>query len=148
MSASLDVLVDPNNSVHFGEHVMIDGYRCATARLEDQMLVRSCLNELSAMLMMRPLCVPEVYFAPGGTPKDPGGWTGFVVLQESHLSIHTFPAHQFVSIDVYTCKNGLNVPAIERYFKGVFAALALETNFVRRGTRYPQFVMRSGESCR
>jgi len=144
----MDNFVSLNNSLHFGEHVMIDGYGCAPARLNDRMLVRSCLTELPAMLLMRPLCAPEVYFAPGGTPKDPGGWTGFVVVQESHISIHTFPASQFVSIDAYTCKNGLNVAAIERYFGQVFAAQVLETNFVRRGTRYPELVMRADEPCR
>jgi len=148
MAASVDEFVVPDASAHFGEHVMIDGYGCAPARLDDRMLVKSCLTELPSMLLMRPLCAPEVYFAPGGTPKDPGGWTGFVVVQESHISIHTFPASGFVSIDVYTCRNGLNVAAIERYFGKVFAARALETNFVRRGTRYLEFVGGAAEPCR
>jgi len=140
LSATVEIIVNLTNNSHFGEHVMIDAYGCAPSRLDNRMLVRSCLVELPEMLLMRPLCAPEVYFAPGGSKKDPGGWTGFVVVQESHISIHTFPANRFVSIDVYTCKNGLDVGAVERYFTRVFAAGVLETNFVRRGTRYPEFV--------
>ena len=34
---------------------------------------------------------------------DGGGFTGTVVLAESHLAIHTWPENRFVSIDVYVC---------------------------------------------
>jgi len=49
--------------------------------------------------------------------KDPGGWSGFVIIAESHISIHTFPARRFVSIDVYTCKNGLKKDFIIFYYQ-------------------------------
>jgi len=140
MNGSEETLVIPDNSRHFGEHVMIDGYGCAREKLDDRQLVLSCLTELPTKLLMRPLSTPEVYFAPGGAPKDPGGWTGLVVVQESHISIHTFPASGFISIDVYTCKNGLDVARIENYFEAAFGIQVLETNFVERGTRYPELV--------
>ena len=31
------------------------------------------------------------------------GFTGAVVLAESHLAIHTWPEHGFVTVDVYVC---------------------------------------------
>jgi|JI8StandDraft_1071087.scaffolds.fasta_scaffold82157_2 S-adenosylmethionine decarboxylase proenzyme len=34
---------------------------------------------------------------------DPVGVTGVVLLAESHLAIHTWPEHGFVSIDLYVC---------------------------------------------
>jgi S-adenosylmethionine decarboxylase proenzyme len=34
---------------------------------------------------------------------EPQGVTGTVLLAESHLAIHTWPEHGFVSIDVYVC---------------------------------------------
>ena len=86
---------------------------------------------------MTKLSVPEVYFAPGNDLKDPGGWSGFVVIEESHISIHTFPARGFVSADVYTCKNGMNTDLIEDFFKSKFDLQEIETNFIKRGTRYP-----------
>jgi S-adenosylmethionine decarboxylase len=133
--------VNPNNTRHFGEHVMIDGYGGSSARLDDRHLVLDCLNQLPRKLLMVPLSQPEIYFAAGGGPKDPGGWTGFVVVQESHISIHTFPANRFVSIDVYTCKNGLDVGAISQYFTERFELATLETNYVRRGTRFHQLAL-------
>lgn len=80
---------------------------------------------------------PEVYRAPANDKKDPGGWTGMVVLQESHISIHTFPARGFISADVYTCQNGLDAAVIQRFFRIRFGIADEEVQFLKRGTRYP-----------
>lgn len=34
---------------------------------------------------------------------EPQGETILYTLSESHLAIHTYPEHKFMSIDVYTC---------------------------------------------
>jgi len=34
---------------------------------------------------------------------DPYGVTGFVLLSESHLAVHTWPEYGYVSLDVYSC---------------------------------------------
>jgi len=34
----------------------------------------------------------------------PQGFTALYLLSESHISIHTFPEHQYAAIDIYTCK--------------------------------------------
>lgn len=123
--------------MHFGEHVTIDGYQGSKEKLNDKELVLSCLNDLPGELGMKKLSQPEIYFAPGNNTKDPGGWSGFVVIEESHISIHTFPGRGFVSADVYTCKNGMDIAYIENYFKQKFELKDIETNFIKRGTRYP-----------
>lgn len=123
---------------HFGEHLTYDGYGADPALLDDRASVLSALTDLVDDLRMTVLGGPEVYLAPASNEKDPGGWTGMVVLQESHISLHTFPARGFVSADVYTCQNGLDVEAIRRYFNLHFAVTDEEVNFLERGTRYPQ----------
>ncbi len=130
-------LEDEHTTMNFGEHVTIDGYGGDPALLNDKAIVLSILNELPGRMDMHKLAEPEVYFAKGNDDKDPGGWSGFVVIEESHISVHTFPARGFVSADVYTCKSGMDVAFIERYFKDIFALKDLETNFIKRGTRYP-----------
>src|SRR3989344_3010343 len=124
--------------MHFGEHFMIDGYGGDKNLLNDESLVMQTLSELPQKMGMRILGKPQVYFAAGNDNKDPGGWTGVVVIQESHISIHTFPNRGFVSIDVYTCQNGLDTEFVSNYFKNLFDLKDLETNFIKRGTRYPQ----------
>lgn len=129
--------MEQTNICNFGEHLTIDGYGGKEALLNDQSLVLKCLQELPGLLEMHQLAEPEVYFAKGNDLKDPGGWSGFVVIEESHISIHTFPSKGFVSIDAYTCRNGMDCDFVIAYFKKTFDLQDLETNFIKRGTRYP-----------
>lgn len=122
---------------HFGEHVTFDGYQGNFDALNDRALVQSALHELAERLGMKALCPPAVYFAEGNDGKDPGGWTGFLVIQESHISIHTFPARGFVSADVYTCKNGMDSEQIVTFLTERFGICDHEVNFIKRGLKYP-----------
>ena len=127
----------PKKYTNFGEHLTIDGYRGDAFKLNDRALVLHCLKDLPAQLGMHVMAAPRVYHAPANNIKDPGGWSGFVVIAESHVSIHTFPARGFVSIDVYTCKNGMNTKFIVDYFTNAFGLAAIEQHFIKRGTKYP-----------
>jgi len=124
--------------MHFGEHLMVDGYGGDENLLNKKSVVLGVLKELPKILKMKTLSKPQVFFAPDNHKKDPGGWSGFVVIAESHISIHTFPARGFFSADVYTCQNGLNTKKIVQYFQKLFETKDVETNFVKRGTRYPK----------
>ncbi len=122
--------------MHFGEHITIDGYGGSFEKLNDKELILNCLNGLPERLGMKKLALPVVYDAPDNDKKDPGGWSGFVVIAESHISIHTFPAKGFVSADVYTCKNGMDTDFILSYFKEKFELKDVEHHFIKRGLRY------------
>lgn len=122
---------------HFGEHITIDGYGGDLERLNSEEAILSCLTDLCNALRMRPLIKPIVVSAPDNHIKDPGGWSGFVIIAESHISIHTFPKRRFVSADVYTCQNGIDVDFVVDYFKKKFKLEDVEKHFLKRGTRYP-----------
>lgn len=124
-------------TLNFGEHLMVDGYFGNHDKLNDKSLVLSILNDLPGDLGMSKLSEPVVYFAESNDKKDPGGWSGFVVITESHISIHTFPKKGFVSTDVYSCKDGLNTQLVVNKLKEAFDLKEVETNFVNRGTKFP-----------
>lgn len=123
---------------HFGEHLTIDGYGGNKEKLKNKELVLKCLEELPRFLGMKKLGDPLIMWAEPNGKKDPGGWSGVVLITESHVSIHTFPARGFLSADIYSCKNGMNRRFIVNYFKKKFNLKDIEENFVKRGTRYPQ----------
>ena len=123
--------------MNFGEHLTIDGYGGKEKLLDDKNLVLSCLNDLPNLLGMKKLSQPMIFHAEDNEIKDPGGWTGVVVIAESHISVHTFPKRGFVTADVYTCKNNMDTDFIMKFFKDKFGLNEMETNFIKRGTRYP-----------
>src|SRR3989338_5364340 len=101
---------------HFGEHLMIDGYGGDEKKLNNKKLVLKCLEELPGLLGMKKLTNPLMVWAEPNGKKDPGGWSGVVLIAESHISIHTFPARGFFTADVYTCKNDVDTKFIVEYF--------------------------------
>jgi S-adenosylmethionine decarboxylase len=127
----------PVRGMHFGEHFMIDAYCGSREKLLDRELIQQCLSELPKRLGMQILAEPTVHWAEPNGLKDPGGWSGVVVIVESHISIHTFPGRRFAGIDVYTCRNALPTEEVETYFREVFEFEEFETNFVVRGKKYP-----------
>ena len=83
--------------MHFGEHLTIDGYGGSKSKLNDKEIILCCLNHLPSMLQMTKFSDAMIYFAPENDIKDPGGWSGFVAIAESHISIYTFPKRGFLS---------------------------------------------------
>jgi S-adenosylmethionine decarboxylase len=118
---------------------MIDGYQGNQKKLNDKKLVEKMLRDLPKKLKMQIVMGPVVKFIKGNDKKDPGGYSGFVVIAESHISIHTFPARRFVSADIYTCTSVLNKKFALNYFKEAFDLKNMEINFVKRGKKYPAF---------
>jgi S-adenosylmethionine decarboxylase len=125
------------DTCNFGEHLMLDGYGGNYEKLNDKDLVMLALVELPHQLGMNRLSDPYVFKAEDNAIKDPGGWSGIVVIAESHISVHTFPKRKFISIDVYTCINGIDREFIKKYFTEIFGLEEIEENFVKRGMRYP-----------
>jgi S-adenosylmethionine decarboxylase len=122
---------------NFGEHLTIDGYGGDPAKLNDRTTVLKFLDELPDKTGMRKIIEPILEEFAGNDIKDPGGYSGFVMIAESHISVHTFPNRKFVSMDVYTCKNGMDTEFICNYAKELFSLKDLEVNFIKRGTKYP-----------
>jgi len=122
---------------NFGEHLMLDGYLGNKDLLNNKDAVFSWLNTLPEKLGMHKITEPQIIFSEGNGEKDPGGWSGIVMIAESHISVHTFTERRFASADVYTCKNGMDTDLIINYFKETFGFQDVEKNFVKRGTRYP-----------
>jgi S-adenosylmethionine decarboxylase len=121
----------------FGLHLMIDGYDADPAKLADARLLAHMLDTIPRAMGMHPICAPQVVEVGPKNRKDPGGLSGFVMIAESHLSFHTFPARGFVTIDLYTCQNDLNAPRLTRLLCDAFGMRDIDSYLQPRGQRYP-----------
>lgn len=121
---------------HFGLHLTFDGYKGDFAVLNNGKKVLNFMDSLVKKLGMKKLIGPYVVHAKENDFKDPGGYTGFVVIQESHISVHTFPKRGFVSIDVYSCTD-FDYKSAASFTKKFFKIKSAETYVIVRGRRYP-----------
>ena len=84
-------------------HLVIDGHNGDRQRLQDPDVVHRFLDEYPDALGMTKITPPHVYTYHGPQPGD-WGVSGFVLIAESHISVHTFPDRGYVNIDVFSCK--------------------------------------------
>ncbi len=124
-------------TIQFGVHLMIDGYFAKGSAMSDKNEFRSLLKSLPEELDMHAICEPVVVEAGPNCIKDPGGLSGFVMIAESHISFHTFPARGFVTIDLYTCQNDTDTESICSRLIEAFGICEAEIYVQERGQRYP-----------
>jgi S-adenosylmethionine decarboxylase len=120
----------------FGTHLTLDGYGADPVVLSDMDQIFAALHDLPEILGMHKLTTPYVVRAYSNDKRDAGGYSGFVMIAESHISIHTFPGRSFVSIDVYTCQGDLDVKTATSYFQKIFGVRTWEQHVIKRGRQY------------
>ena len=79
---------------------------------------------------------PYIVRTLGNSAHDPGGWSGFILIEESHISFHTFVKRRFVTVDIYTCKH-FDTDFAVNFLKKFFKTNKIETIVVVRGKNYP-----------
>src|SRR5947209_2870717 len=79
-----------------GRHVIAELDGCDAELLSDPGKVRRLLLAAADEAGATSLAVETFEFPNGGV-------SGFVLLAESHISIHTWPEQAYAAIDIYTC---------------------------------------------
>lgn len=80
-----------------GTHITWDVYNCNAHSLSFIPTVKKVLNDIVEELQLSKVNESFKQF-------EPIGVTGFILLEESHVSIHTWPEHQFAAVDIFSCK--------------------------------------------
>jgi S-adenosylmethionine decarboxylase proenzyme len=110
----------------FGRHLLAEYHGCDSQVLNDREricgLLRRAAKEAGATI------VAEVY-----QPFAPQGVSGVVVIEESHLSVHTWPESRYAAVDFYTCGECLPEQAYRVLFTGLGATRA-ELMVIHRGS--------------
>src|SRR2546428_11550231 len=84
-------------------NVTIDGFGGDRERLSNEQLVRSLLDRYPGEIGMTKISEPAVFRYVGEKAED-WGVSGFVLIAESHITIHTFPERGLAWIDIFSCK--------------------------------------------
>jgi S-adenosylmethionine decarboxylase len=83
-----------------GREWIVDAYGCYPDALKDCVRLQQLFQRLVEILQLRPLCPAQWH----QFPEPGGGVTGFLLLEESHLSCHTFPEHQSLCLNLFCCR--------------------------------------------
>ncbi len=115
-------------------HLVIDGYGGDIDKMWDEDLVRDFLYRYPESLGMTRITEPNVlrYEAPN---SEDSGVSGFVIIAESHISIHTFPRKDYINIDIFSCRPFDHERALEDV-KDLFALAEVKTWLLNRGLEW------------
>ena len=114
-------------------HLMLELYGCDRHILSDEALVHRVLDEYPAHVDMEKVSPVHLYQIEPSNPLD-AGLSGFVVIAQSHISLHAWPEYGEVDIDICSCKEFSQEDAIT-FAKQMFQTDDVESHFVVRGTR-------------
>jgi len=127
----------------FGPHLTLDLYHCSKNKLSNVDLIRNFLKDFPEFIGMHRISDPQVTEYQGRSGSfDKGGISAFVLLAESHVSIHTFPSDQFASVDIFSCKE-FNFKKAQDYIMKSFDAKKAEKNLLVRGKQFIKHYPRS-----
>ena len=115
-------------------HLVIDGYGDDSEKLKDVDLIFRFLDEYPASIGMTKIIPPQVYTYRGQTPED-WGVSGFVLIAESHISVHTFPDRRYINIDIFSCREFDPTASLEQV-KSTFSLPDVKVWTLERGLEY------------
>lgn len=84
-------------------HLIIDGYSANREILQDEDFLRGWLERYPSEIGMTRISAPFVLKYVGNKLED-SGISGFVLIAESHISVHTFVEPCYINIDIFSCK--------------------------------------------
>ena len=128
-------------AVGFGLHLTLDGYECSYERLTNLDAIYEFLDTCPDMIHMTKI-MPPYAFKYHGKVEDDWGLSGFVLIAESHISIHTFPEKGYASVDIFSCKE-FDAESASDIIASKFEAKTYERNFMMRGRHFPKDIARS-----
>ncbi|MCG8326225.1 MAG: adenosylmethionine decarboxylase [Chitinophagales bacterium] len=112
-------------AVALGRHVLLELQRCPPSILNDiqylEQQLCQAVTEMGATLVNSNFH----HFSPYGI-------SGVVIIKESHLTIHTWPEHQYAAIDIFTCGD-INLDAGVKHLANALKAEQSEYQLIRRG---------------
>lgn len=109
-----------------GRHVLAELEGCAPEVLREADRVCALMREAAQAAGATALADATRTFPTGGV-------SGFVLLAESHISIHTWPEHGYAAVDVYTCGDQTVPEAACRHLAERLGCRHLTMTVIERG---------------
>jgi len=116
-------------------HVIVDGFGGDPDQLSDENVVRAILDLYPDEMGMTKIAPATVVRYKGTKPED-WGVSGYVMIAESHISVHTFPERCLIWADIFSCKDFDAVPLVDD-LRRRFGLREMQVNILERGLEAP-----------
>lgn len=93
------------------------------------------MDEIVSYLGMEKQAPPNIFRSDGVRFPDKAGLSGWAPLIESSIVIHTLTPKNFISIDIYCCKE-FDIQKAKEFVRRFFLPERLDEQFIFRGMDY------------
>lgn len=84
-----------------GRHLIVEYYGCDEQLINDVLYMERCMEQAAEAAGATIVHSTFHHFSPHGV-------SGVVVIEESHLAVHTWPEYGHASVDLFTCGEALD----------------------------------------
>jgi S-adenosylmethionine decarboxylase len=119
----------------FGFQLLLDLYDCRPGVCDDLTLCYQFLDEIVGYLGMEKQAPPNIFRTPDLRFPDKAGLSGWAPLVESSVVIHTLTPKNFISVDIYCCKE-FDVAKAKLFVRKFFSPKRMDEQFILRGVDY------------
>ncbi len=98
-----------------GRHVLVEFFECSPEILNDVTIIEKNMVEGAVEAGATVINSTFHHFSPFGV-------SGVVVIQESHLAVHTWPEYGYAAVDLFTCGDTVDPWISYRYLLHAFKA--------------------------
>ena len=113
-------------SAALGRHILVEFFGCSPEIMNQVSTIENGMVSAAETAGATVINSTFHHFSPYGV-------SGVVVIQESHLAIHTWPEFQYAAVDLFTCGDEVNPWKSFDYLKKVFQASNYSAIEMRRG---------------
>lgn len=110
-----------------GHQTTVDFYGCKSDQISSCKFIEETLLKAAKILNLTVVNTTIHSFSPIGV-------SGVIVIEESHIAIHTWPEHNYIAIDFFTCNNAYNLSEGIDWLKTKFQAKSISHKEIKRGS--------------
>ncbi|MDD4820786.1 MAG: adenosylmethionine decarboxylase, partial [Flavobacteriales bacterium] len=109
-----------------GRHILVEFFGCQPEIMNDVAKIEKAMVDAATKAGATVINSTFHHFSPYGV-------SGVVVIQESHLAIHTWPEYGYAAVDLFTCGESVDPWISFEYLKNEFQARNYSALEMRRG---------------
>lgn len=109
-----------------GRHILVEFYECSEEILNDVHVIEQSMVDAAKEAQATVINSTFHHFSPYGV-------SGVVVIQESHLAIHTWPEFRYAAVDIFTCGTEVDPWIAYDYLKKAFKSAHGSAMEINRG---------------